>query len=225
EEQLLQRGGGVGVDQVVVPGPVVVLPGGGVGVLLPLVDLAGRDPVAEHLHHVVHRHLHAAHPVVPRGGVVDPVLQVVLVPALVVEPGGGPACLQPLDLIGAPVPLVVPGSDAELRGAVLAQVVEQPLAVQPHPEAIFHHPQLVGGDGPQMPAPVSHGGPPQTTCWPLMVSWKVTPSRSAALRQRSIRLRKISKKSMTELKWVSTVSSSRATFSSGRIRSSLRSTE
>ena len=45
-----------------------------------------------------------------------------------------------------------------------------------------------------------------------MVSWKVTPSRSAALRQRSIRLRKISKKSMTELKWVSTVSSSRATF-------------
>lgn len=64
-----------------------------------------------------------------------------------------------------------------------------------------------------------------TTCWPLMVSWNTSPSRSAARRHRIIRLRKISKKSITELKWVSTVSSSRTAFSPGRTTSRLCSTE
>ena len=157
QQQALQQGAGLGVEDVVVLAVGVVLPRGGVGVALLLVGLAGRHPVAEHLHHVPHRHLHAAHAVVQRLVIVDPVLQVVLVAALVVEPGGGHAGGQPLRLVGAAVPLEVPRPHQKLPGPIFAQIVEQALTVQPHPEAQAHHPRLVGGDGFQMSPPLSHG--------------------------------------------------------------------
>ena len=56
-----------------------------------------------------------------------------------------------------------------------------------------------------------------SSCWPLMISLNSRPSFSAALRHRSIRCRKISKYSMTEPKWVSTVSFSLTDFLSSSI--------
>src|SRR5699024_5886208 len=70
--------------------------------------------------------------------------------ALVVEPGGGVALGLSLGLVGAVVPLVVDAPRDELGGAVFAQVVGQPLGVEPALETILHHQQLVPGDGLEM---------------------------------------------------------------------------
>ena len=55
--------------------------------------------------------------------------EVVLVAALVVEPGGGHAGGQPLRLVGAVIPLEVPCPHQKFPGPVFAHVVEQALAV------------------------------------------------------------------------------------------------
>ena len=155
-QQLLQQRLGLGVEDVVVQAPGIVLPRGGVGVPLLLIYLAGGDTVAEHLHHIVDRHLHPAHFVLQLRGVVDPIFQVVPVSPLVVEPGGGVAPLQALHLVGAAVSLKIFHTRQELHGAVLAHIVEQSLPVQPHPKAIFHDPVFMGGDSLQMAPEAGH---------------------------------------------------------------------
>ena len=84
----------------------------------------------------------------------------VLVAALVVEPGGGVAHIQPLHLVGAAVALIVLCPHQEFSGAVFAQIVEQSLTVQSHPEAVVHHTQLMGGDGLKMSQPICHSVAP-----------------------------------------------------------------
>ena len=61
----------------------------GAGIVLPLVHLAGGDAVADHLGHVFKGHFvaHQAFLLVRRH--VDPILVVVFVPSLVVQPGLG----------------------------------------------------------------------------------------------------------------------------------------
>ena len=70
-----------------------------------------------------------------------------LVPALVVQPGGGVALLQLFRRVGAAGALVVTGPHQEFLGAVLGEIVQQTLPDEPHPEAEIHDCQLVFGDG------------------------------------------------------------------------------
>ena len=148
-EQLFQQRSRLGVEQIVVFAVLVVLPRGGVGVLAAQIDLAGGHTVADHLADVPQGDLHAGEAGF-RGAVVDPVFEVMLVAALVVEPCRGVASGFPLRLIGAVVALIVDAARDELGGAVLAQIVGKALLVEPAGKAVFHHQQLVPGDGLKM---------------------------------------------------------------------------
>ena len=126
------------------------------GEVLAPVDLAGGQPVAEHLRHVLLRHLHAADAAaVPQ--VVRPVLKVVAVAALVVHPGAAAALGLPLGVVGAAVPLEVPDAHPELPGGVLGEVMSQALPVEPQAEAVPADQPPVMIDGVEM-LPEMHGG-------------------------------------------------------------------
>ena len=148
-KQLFQQRSRLGVEQIVVFAVLVILPGGGVGVPAAQIDLAGGHTVADHLADVPQGDLHAGEAGF-RGAVVDPVFEVMLVAALVVEPCRGVAPGFPLRLIGAVVALIVDAARDELGGAVLAQIVGKSLLVEPSGKAVFHHQQLVPGDGLKM---------------------------------------------------------------------------
>ena len=72
-------------------------------------------------------------------GVVDPIFQVVLVPALVVQPGRAVSFGLALGVVGAASALPVLGTGPELHRRELAQIMGQPLPVQPAAEAVLHH--------------------------------------------------------------------------------------
>ena len=78
--------------------------------------------------------------------VVDPVFQMVLVAALMVQPGGAVALGLALGVVGAARPLPVFGPGPELHGGQLAYIVGQALPVQPAAETIFHHQHFVMAD-------------------------------------------------------------------------------
>ena len=74
----------------------------------------------------------------------------VLVAALVVQPRGGIAPRQTFRFVGAVVTLIIDAARNELGRAVLAQVVGKALLIEPAGKAVFHHQQLVPGDGLKM---------------------------------------------------------------------------
>ena len=116
----LQLLAGLGVQDVVVPAAVIVLPRRGVGVLVALIVLAGGNAVTDHLGHVAGGHPHTGHGMVAVRRVVDPVFQMVLVAALMVQPGGAVALGLALGVVGAARPLPVFGPGPELHGGQLA---------------------------------------------------------------------------------------------------------
>ena len=116
----LQLLAGLGVQDVVVPAAVIVLPRRGVGVLVALIVLAGGNAVTDHLGHVAGGHPHTGHGMVAVRRVVDPVFQMVLVAALMVQPGSAVALGLALGVVGAARPLPVFGPGPELHGGQLA---------------------------------------------------------------------------------------------------------
>ena len=110
---------------------------------------AGGQAVTEHLRHILFGHLHADDALAPNA-VIRPVLKVVTVPALVVEPGGAVSPLPPLSVIGAAVPLEIFYACPELDGGILRQVMGQSLPVKAQTEAILPHQAAVMADGFQM---------------------------------------------------------------------------
>ena len=145
------------MDNVVVGGSGVVLPGGGISILFFLVDFAGGHPVTEHLCYVVCRHFHATHAVVQIRVIVDPILQVMLISPLVVKPGGGDTGFQPLQLIGTAIAAEILGANQKFFGRIFGEIMEHPLLVETNFETVFPHQPLVGGDGFQMSQPFYHG--------------------------------------------------------------------
>ena len=77
-----------------------VIIGGGIGIVLALIDLARADAVAEHLDKVLFRHFYRGHHM-RHGIIVRPVFKVVTVAALVVHPGKRIAVVRTLQLVGA----------------------------------------------------------------------------------------------------------------------------
>ena len=145
-QQLFQQGTGLRVEQVVGLAALVVFPRGSIGVLVAQIDLACGHAVAHHFAHIAQGHLHAVKARLP-GAVIDPVFQMVLVAALVVQPRGGIAPRQTFRFVGAVVTLIIDAAWNELGRAVLAQVVGKALLVEPAGKSVFHHQQLVPGDG------------------------------------------------------------------------------
>lgn len=160
EEDGLQQGGGVGMDQQ----PLVLAPQkklvgvAGVEIRAP-VYLAGGQPVAEHFSHVFFRHLHADDALAV-GAVIGPEFKMVPVAALVVHPGGAVAEFLPLGVVGAVVTLEVLHARPEFHRGVFGQVVGQPLPVQAQTKAVFPHQRPVAVHGFQM-APEVQGASPR----------------------------------------------------------------
>lgn len=104
-------------------------------------------PVAEHLGHVLLRHLAAADVdgAVLAAAVIDPVFEVVAVAALVVQPGQTDAVFQALLIVGAAPALIVFAAAPEFRRAVFGEVVGQALPHQTQLQAIAGGP-AGGGD-------------------------------------------------------------------------------
>lgn len=135
------------MHEAVLPGAAEIFPGGGVGVVLPLVHPGGGDPVHHHLHHVPERHLHAQESLLPVSRPhIHPVFKMVPVAPLVVKPGLRVSLLLPLRRVGAPGSLVIPHADGKLRPAVFGEIVEKSLAIKADPEAVLHHQPLVNGN-------------------------------------------------------------------------------
>ena len=84
----INKGVGVVVDDDVADGVLIIVVGRGVGILLALIDTAGGHPVTEHLCHIFLGHLAPAHVHAALGieAIVDPILEVMAVATLVVQP-------------------------------------------------------------------------------------------------------------------------------------------
>ena len=149
-QQFLHQGSCLGMEKVMVLSPVVILQGMVPGIGSSLIVLAGCDPVTDHLYHIFYRHLHASQLSVLQT-VVHPVFQVMFVPALMVEPGGGNALRLPLGIVGAAHPvLVIFCSGPELHRGVFAHVMEESLLIQPALPTMYKHQPFVMVDGFQM---------------------------------------------------------------------------
>ena len=131
----------------------------GVGVLVLEVGPARRDAVAEHLGDVAQRHFAPAHvrlSVLP-DAVVDPILEVMAVASLVMQPGKAHAVLLALGVVRTAVALVIFRAAPELAGRVLAQVVQQSLPVKAETKAVSAHQVPMMRDGLEMCQRL-HGG-------------------------------------------------------------------
>ena len=138
---------GFGVQDVVVTAVFVILPRGGVCVAGALVILAGGNAVTHHFRHIAVGHAHPGHGVVAVGGIVNPVFQVVLVAPLVVQPCGRVAFRLALGVVGAAGALPIFGTGPEFHGGQFAQIMGQPLPVQPAAETPLHDQHFVVMDG------------------------------------------------------------------------------
>ncbi len=99
---------GLGVDHIMLMRTAVIGVGVAVGIVFPVINAAGGNPVAEHLHNIVQRHFDPAHFMIARRRVVDPVFDMVLVAALMVEPCLAVSELGAFGGVRAFVPLVIP---------------------------------------------------------------------------------------------------------------------
>ena len=116
-------------------------------IIFPVVDLGGSDPVHQHLRHITPWHLHALNRVSRLvDTVIEPVVEMMLVSALVVEPGGGIALRPPFCVVGASETLIIFTTHEKLAGRIFAHIVKQPLAVQTHPETALRHKNFVMRD-------------------------------------------------------------------------------
>ena len=118
-------------------GAHIVVVGVGILIILAVVVLAGGQPVAEHLDDIFDRHPDPVHRLIPFGRIVDPVLEVVLVAAFVVQPGARVPLLLPFAVVGALMPVIIAHPDEEFRRGVLGKVVGQPLPVEADRETVF----------------------------------------------------------------------------------------
>ena len=94
----LARGLGMHLEPCMSAHEVII--GGGIGIVLALIDLARADAVAEHLDKVLFRHFYRGHHM-RDGIIVRPVFKVMTVAALVVHPGKRIAVVRTLQLVGA----------------------------------------------------------------------------------------------------------------------------
>ena len=119
------------------PSPARNRPAGRVGVGVLEIDPARRDPVAEHLGQIPRRHPDAPHPAAVFRLVVDPVLQMMPVAPLVVEPCGAVPLGPALGVIGAAVALIVPHPGPKFRRLYLDRSWQSPCRYSPARKQYF----------------------------------------------------------------------------------------
>lgn len=118
-------------------------------VILSLVDHARRPTIHYHFHQIFSGHRNSF---VPSGFSIQirPILIVMAIAALVVDPCFTVALVLTFRGIGAAVTLIVPYSLAEFCGRIFRQVMDQSLPDQSHTEASFTNEQSMPCDGLKM---------------------------------------------------------------------------
>src|SRR5699024_4739589 len=104
---------------------------------------AGGNPIHKHLNNIPDRHPHSCQNSAAVQAVVNPVLIMMLISSLMMQPGGGTSFIFPLCIVRAPVALIISAAYPEFCPAVFGKIMQQPLPVQPHPEAIFHYKEFM----------------------------------------------------------------------------------
>ena len=116
------------MDDIVIDRVCIVIIRIAVAVGSTAIGLAGGYAVAEHLYYILNGHFHAAHTGAV-GSVVDPVLQMMLIPALMMQPCRAVALFAAFDLVRAAVALIIFCTGGKLHRTELAQIVRQSLPV------------------------------------------------------------------------------------------------
>jgi len=139
-ERLFENQPGITVQDRMVFTADIMLPCHGRPVVVPVIGNAGSSAVTDHLRQIAHRHLVAIDKPSGLVGVVDPVLKVVLVSALVVQPGFGAAVIdQTLDSIGRTVTVIIADTGPELKRRELGKVMKDALTIKAKPETSLRH--------------------------------------------------------------------------------------
>ena len=128
-EHIQQQRCGVGVDHIVPCGAHIVVIWVAVAIRTAAVGLAGGHAVAEHFSYIADRHFQAGHTVAGLGGIVDPIFQVMLVAALVMQPGGGVAFVLAFAVVRAVGTEIVFCAHEKFDGGIFTQVVGQALSL------------------------------------------------------------------------------------------------
>ena len=136
-EKLFQKRSGPGMDGDVILCILVVFQRGRAGIGFALIHLTCSYPVADHLGHIPQRHLIAHQALLLMVGNVNPILIMMLIPALMVEPGPGIPHGLTLSRIGTAVSLIIPDPGPELFRAVLGKIMGKPLPVKANLEAML----------------------------------------------------------------------------------------
>ena len=120
-----------------------------IGIVVALIDFGGADAVEDHFGDVAAGHFSARERTVLRRihAVVNPVLEMVFVPSLVMQPGRRDTGCLPLRVIRAARALEIFGPDQKLRRRELRQVVRNALIVKACAEAVFPYELFVLHDG------------------------------------------------------------------------------
>ena len=85
------------------------------GIFFFIIHFGCCDPVCQHLCHIFFGHSHATHGMILIIDlIINPIFKMMLVPALVMKPGGGISFILPLCIIRASVSLIIFGSHQEL---------------------------------------------------------------------------------------------------------------
>ena len=115
-----------------------ILPRTAVVVICAFVDLRGRDTVAEHLGDIAVWHAAADHRGFLFRVVVDPVLEVMLIPPLMMEPGLTQTGFEAFCRVRTAIALIVLHTGFKLGPAVLREIMKQTLLIEAHAKAVFH---------------------------------------------------------------------------------------
>lgn len=153
-QELLSR---IGMKRSVIRTLVVICQGACVRISFPFIYFAGGNAIDDHLHDIPIRHGHGRHS--SRYGmhaVIDPVLVMVFIPALVMQPGGRIALRLPFRIVRAPVSLIILRTDAKFLRHIFRKIVRKPLPVKPHGKASLCHKPFVIGDCLKMSPDLTH---------------------------------------------------------------------
>ena len=145
EEQLQEIGGG-GMDGASVLATHKIFERMAVLIVFPLINLARRNAVAEHLYDITKGHFDRLI-ALGDGIYIHPIFKMVLVSSLVMHPRGGIAEQLTLALVGAAVALIVFCARKELRGHIFGKIVSKPLPADPATKAVIDHLMAVLGNG------------------------------------------------------------------------------
>lgn len=74
----------------------------------------------------------------------------VLIPALVVEPGCRIAGSLPFRVVGAAITLIITAAHQEFRGRIFGHIMKEALLIQAHLKTMLHYQPFMMIDGPQM---------------------------------------------------------------------------